>query len=391
MKFLHTADLHLGRTFRERPLIDDQKSALRALIEQLGKDDYAALLIAGDVYDRSIPSPEAVGVLGWFLAEVRRRFPALTVVASSGNHDSPERLAYGGELFSALGIHLVCDPERSAAPIVVEKNGERCAVFALPFLFPGSLRRLSDGDDGAPLRSQRDLASEAAGRLEEGRRAAEAAGAETSVLVAHLFAVGGAESESERCFLGTAERVDISLFSSFGYVALGHLHRFQKAGKNAWYSGSPLAYAFDEAGAEKCFASVEIKPGEAPVVTPIAIEPPRRVSRLSGAFDSFMEANAHSDRRADYLEIVLTDPHLVENPLALLRQRYPHLLSVRQDAALSASFPDGAAAAGTRSIAARRDVADDFAEFAAELYGEVDPDKMELFRSMAKEAEHATA
>lgn len=411
MKLLHAADLHLGRSFRERPLLDDQRAMLDGLLAALAADDYAALLLAGDIYDRSIPGPEAVELLGRFLAETRRRFPDLTIVACAGNHDSPERLAYGDELFSALGIHIVCDPARCFRPIWVERAGERWAMFALPFLVPGSLAAAStdaaaaDGEGGAagpagadcsaaeaagaPLRSQRDLARAAAARLESARAEAALAGADGTALLAHLFASGGAESESERSFLGTAERVDPALFAGFDYVALGHLHRFQKAAPNAWYSGSPLAYSFDEAGAAKGFAAVELKAGEEPSVRLLPFDPPRRVTRLSGDFASFMEAGAYPEHREDYLEIALDDGHLVENPLAILRTRYPQLLSVRQDRALEASFPaDGA---GFGPARARRNAVDDFAEFLRELYGKDDAEKLGLFKAIAEELSDETA
>lgn len=389
MLFLHTADLHLGRSLHDRSLIDDQRLMLDFLLEVLGREDYAGLLVSGDVYDRSIPSPEAVKLLGEFLAAARRRFPDLQIVLISGNHDSPERLSFGDELFAALGIRIASDPARSFEPIEIEHNGERCALFALPFLTPGSLRASPDGEaEAAALRSQRDLAREAADRLEAARRKAAEGGASATVLMAHLFAAGGAESESERVFLGTAERVDAALFGSFDYVALGHLHRFQRVSENAWYAGSPLAYSFDEADREKSFCRVEVGRNAGAAVAPIPIRPARRVSRLAGSFDSFMEAHAHDDKREDYLEISLSDGHLTENPLAVLRTRYPNLLSVRQDAALAAA---GAAFSAAIRPADRRDAADDFRAFLCELYGEADEEKTALFKTIASEAANETA
>lgn len=388
MKLLHTADLHLGRTFHERSLIDDQRAVLAALAAALEAGDYAALVVAGDVYDRSIPSPEAVTLLGSFLAALRARFPGLAVVMLSGNHDSAERLGYGNALFADLGIHIVSDPRKSQEPIFLERGAERCAVFALPFLSPGAF-----GTED--LRSQRDLVARAAADLEEARAAAAADGAAT-VLAAHLFALGGREAESERAFLGTAERIDPGLFAAFDYVALGHLHRCQRVAANAWYSGSPLAYSFDEADQEKRFLSVEVRAGAAPEVTELPIIPSRRVRRLAGAFEDFNAPNAYVDVRDDYLELSLSDAHLVDNPLALLRSRYPNLLSIRQDQALSALGGEIRSSFLERERrrageAARRGAADDFADFLEDLYGSADPAKIELFASLAREAEDATA
>lgn len=418
MKFLHVADLHLGRVFHERPLAEDQRAMLEALLDALAQDDYAALVIAGDVYDRSIPSPDAVSLLGSFLGSLRRRLPDLAVLIISGNHDSADRLAYADRLFAELGIHIVTEAEESAKPIILEKGGEKCAFFLLPFLTPGALRA-EGGTEGElpifadaaaePLRSQRDLAAEAALRLERARKTALAAGAEAAVLVAHLFASGGSESESERVFLGTAERVDIARFAAFDYVALGHLHRPQRIAANAWYAGSPLAYSFDEADQEKAFLAVGVGRDRAgsgtadaaadtaradmAAVKRILIKPPRRLRRLSGAFDSFLEPGAFADCREDYLEIALEDMRLTENPLVLLRDRFPYLLSVKQDSALAAAR----AAEGSLSplpgpgSGGRRGAIEDFQAFLTDLYGTANEAEVELFRTIAQEADDETA
>ncbi len=385
MKFLHTADLHLGRIFHERSLIEDQRHGLRSLTNLLAADDYAALVIAGDVYDRSIPAPEAVALFGAFLAETRRRFPDLKVLAVPGNHDSADRLGFGRELFGELGIHIGSQPEMATEPVLVTRGGERVAFFLLPFLSPGLLR------------SQRDLAQEAAERLEVAREAAVAAGADRTVLIAHLFAQGGAECESERVFLGSAERVDPALFAKFDFVALGHLHRCQRVGPNAWYSGSPLAYSFAEADQEKGVLAVSLPadPGAAVAVTPLPLRPLRRLRRRNGRFDSFLEGPTltedGTDFRDDYLELTLDDATLVDNPLALLRRRFPQLLAVKQGAALAAFLGDTALAASARTGDGdpRRGAVEDFEFFLHDLYGSADPAELDLFRELSAESEHA--
>lgn len=391
MKFLHVGDLHLGRTFHERSLIEDQRYMLERLAATLATDDYAALLIAGDVYDRSIPPPEAVALLGTFLSNVRRSLPGLAIIMVSGNHDSPERLGYARELFSALGIHIFDDPALSTIPIIIERDSERCAVFGLPFLVPGSLR----DEEGKPLRSQHELCAAAARSLESARAEIIREGsASTAVLVAHLFAVGGMESDSERAFIGTAERVDSGLFAGFDYVAFGHLHRFQQAARNAWYAGSPLAYSFDEADQQKHFVAVGIgrdARGNEPRATPLPIEPLRPVRRLTGRFEDFNAPNAFAEYRDDYLEINLSDGELVENPLSLLRPRFPFLLSIRQDHALAEI---GGELSGPRvplQGEGRRDTVGDFSDFLVDLYGETDEEKVALFKAFADEVEHAPA
>ncbi|MDR0601593.1 MAG: exonuclease SbcCD subunit D [Treponema sp.] len=403
-RFLHTADLHLGKVFHEHPLLEDQLFMLDQLVETLACASYRALVISGDVYDRSIPSPGAVSLFGGFLGKLKARRPDLDVLILPGNHDSASRLGFGRELFSELGIHFVTDPEGADRPVIVRDSGSNaaCAFFLLPFMYPGCLSSSRDGslnsgrEDGPHgentegeeesrgveaggdfLRSQARLAEEAASRLEKARQEALEAGAEHTVLAAHLFAAGGQESDSERVFLGNAERVDAGLFALFDYVALGHLHRCQKAGRNCWYSGSPLAYSFGEAEtSEKCFLSVELNggnDGNSVTVTRLPVKPLRRMRRLRGNFSRFFRDAGDpvlKEAEDDYLEIILDDSSLVENPLPLLRQRFPRILSVRQEEALAClrgNFPAPSSVSGSGED--RRSPVEDFEDFLADVYG----------------------
>ena len=386
IKFLHTADLHLGKIFHDQSLVEDQTFMLGELSVILKDGSYAALIIAGDVYDRSIASTEAVELFGSFLGEIKNRQPSLEVLIIPGNHDSPSRLGFGRELFARLGIRFGVSAEACDKPVIVKRDSESCAFFLLPFLNPGVL-------------------SESAYRMEKARRAL---GGIPSVLVAHLFASGGEEAGSERLFLGNAELVRIELFKGFDYIALGHLHRCQSVGtsavginavrKKAWYSGSPLAYSFGEASSgrdEKCFLSVGLgKDGLK--VEKIPVRPMRKVTSLSGPFSRFVNGLS-TDKELlaavdDYLEIRLTDKRITENARELLRKRFPHLLSLRQDEAL-AGLSSGArfhvSANGMQG--GRRDVSADFRNFLLDLYGEA-PDisaEMELFNKLLAEVESA--
>ncbi|MDR1507849.1 MAG: exonuclease SbcCD subunit D [Treponema sp.] len=378
MKFLHTADLHLGKNFHEYSLIEDQSYMLGTLLDILTDLSYNALVIAGDVFDRSIPSPEAVGLFGGFLGKLKTSRPDIHVLVIPGNHDSPVRLGYGRELFSGLNIHIAEEPERSFDPVIVKVGGESCACFLLPFLYPGSPGASDVAGKGAvsPL-------GEAARRLEAARKKAAAGGAGLSLLAAHLFCSGGKSSDSERTFLGQAEPVDADMFSGFDYVALGHLHRPQKAGKNAWYSGSPIAYSFDEADHKKYFLSVEIAAGGRRVEQ-IPITPRRPLRRLSGSFGSFLRDKDESLKEAEncFLEITLSGGVLTENALPILRQRFPYLLLVRQDEARAAITAE----APVRKTGSRN-VLDDFREFLEEIHGEADGGTLELFGEILQSLE----
>ncbi|MDR0601049.1 MAG: exonuclease subunit SbcD [Treponema sp.] len=375
IKFLHTADLHLGKVFHEQSLIEDQEYMLAGLAEILRDESYAALVMAGDVYDRSVPSPEAVELFGSFLVKLKRLRPGIEILVIPGNHDSPVRLGFGRELFAGLGIHLAAAPQDAERPVVVSGGGESCAFFLLPFS------------------SQARFAAAAATRLEEARRLCAASGTAYSVVAAHLFAAGGSEAGSERMFLGDAERIDMGLFAGFDYAALGHLHRFQRAGKNGWYSGSPLAYSFGEAGNEKYFLSVTLGgaaagTGEKVRVEPIPVRPLRRLVRLRGPFKRFLTPSPDDgelmDVKNDYLEITLDERRFAENALALLRKNFPFLLSINQEEAF-AVLEKTLRVPGTAFQGGRKDLAGNFEDFLRFLYGGVDSSKAALFRELERE------
>ena len=383
MKFLHTADLHLGKLLHEHSLLEDQRFLLNALLETLD-DSYDALVIAGDVYDRSIPPPDAVKLFGPFLGDLKKKHPALEVFLIPGNHDSASRLAFGKELFAELGVHFVTEAEDADKPIII-KTAATTAFFLLPFLTAGSLKQVLTAEADAeplPLRSQSKLAFEASARLKKALAAAKEAGADYTVLVAHLFATGGAGSDSERVFLGNAEQVDISLFDGFDYIALGHLHQYQKVGANAYYSGSPLAYSFSEAKHEKCFLSVSLDKGGVSV-DKVPITPLRKLSRFKGTFDTFFTdklSDALKTAADDYLEITLTNQTLVENPMSLLRRQFPYLLNIRQDEALNVRLRENDERLRIAVPSASRNIVDDFTDFLMDIHGEVHAEEVALFK-----------
>ncbi|MDR0513293.1 MAG: exonuclease SbcCD subunit D [Treponema sp.] len=413
IKLLHTADLHLGKVFHDQSLAEDQAAMLDNMVSILVDDSYSALVISGDVYDRSIPSPEAVELFGAFLAKVKSAQPKLEIFIIPGNHDSQARLGFGRELFAGLNIHLGVCAEECDKPVIVEKDGEKCAFFLLPFLSHGALE--ADNPDDGALRSQYALAETAARRMEKARAELAERGISYSVLLAHLFAAGGMESGAERVFVGTAEQVPVTLFKGFDYVALGHLHRCQRVGDNAWYSGSPLSYSFSETvplgngddrwQQEKFFLSVELTHTGAQVEK-IPVKPLRGVWSFSGKFARFtadvssetLHDRALAAAKNDYLEIRLTDGGITENAREILRSRFPNILSLRQNDAF----------AGLRSSAVlrrnvdggeRRSLSDDFKDFLSSVYGEEAAEesgartapetaaKIELFNLLLAEAE----
>ena len=384
LKFLHTADLHLGRYIYEKSLIDDQKHILDGLLAILSDKSFDALLIAGDVYDRMAPGPDAVRLFDSFLGSLKRERPDIAVLIIPGNHDSPARLGFGGSLFAALGLHFVTDVENAATPVMVKDT----AFFMLPFV-------------------PAEAVNTAAQMLEKARLAAIKNGARRCVLGAHLFGMGGQGSDSERIFIGTAEKIDVNLFAGFDYVALGHLHRYQKSWENAWYAGSPLAYSFDEAGgvnaepAKKFFLQVELEGESSLVVTPLPIEPLHAMRRLSGNFEYFYDkkdALLH-EAENDYLELQLTTDRLVTQPANLLAPYYPHILTITQTAALRMlNEAQRKNSLLMRNAEEAQDIEYDFAAFLDDVYGGRDEnddaafmaafaEKERLFKEIRKEIE----
>ncbi len=407
MTLLQTGDLHLGKTLHETSLIEDQRHMLESLRRELSSGGYDALVIAGDVYDRTIPPAEAVALFSDFLVSLRRDCPLVDVLIIPGNHDSAQRLAFAGPLLESRGIYLVCDPADSFTPVIAGRDSRRGAFFLLPYLAPGSLepagappspppaspssRGEQEFDFSAPreeekiLSTQGELAREAAARFRKALSEPELREM-PKILVSHCFALGGVSSESERAFLGGAERVDPELFRGFDYVALGHLHKAQRVADRVRYAGAPLVYAFDEAGTPKSFLRVELTPSEgewALSTEEIPIAPKRRVSRLSGDFADFYGSGRWNDYREDYLEITLKDREIVVNPMNLLKTRFPWLLSVRQEALDALETPQ---ATDTGPRQERKDALDDFRSFQESLYGARDPDKEALFEELLLEA-----
>lgn len=316
MRLLHTADLHLGKVLHEQSLLEDQGQVLDQLARELETGNYHLFVVAGDVFDRSVPPPEAVTLWDDFLHRIAA-CPGLQSVVIPGNHDGAARLAFASRFLAGSGIHV--RTQIDFEPLNLILDGTEWQVFTVPFLPAGTLETLTP-EGPAVLRSQRDLWAEARARLEAARRPGL-----PSLLVAHLFTQGGAESDSERVFVGEAEQVPASWLSGWDYVALGHLHRPQEPAPGVRYSGSPLAYSFSEAGQEKVALA-----WDQGVVTPIPLKPSRPLTRLRGGFDDFVRGNLGEDSGDHWVEITLTDPALVPNAMERLRPRFPGLLSLVQ-------------------------------------------------------------
>lgn len=377
MKLLHTSDWHLGRVLHERSLLEDQAVFLAQLIAVLGREPHDALLVAGDIFDRGIAPEEAVMCFSHFLRDLRAACPTLPVIVIAGNHDSAARLAYGASVFATAEIHIRAVTGTIGDPVRLrDAEGVEAEVWAVPFLWPGSLSAHQDGA-ATPGGTQVEALVEAVRIARAGRSPRKDV---VQVLMAHCFAVGGGVSDSERTLVGNATQVATSLFDGFDYVALGHLHRPQRVTDHAWYSGSPLKYSFSEAGDSKAFLSVSIEPGKIPAVTRVPVIPPRDMAVLRGQFRDLLENPLYLAVRDRYLRIELDAPEPVAQPMVLLRRRFPFLLDFRMPDP-NVEGTGGAHAVDPRD---RADVEQDFLDFERRIRGDNPlPDGMlEAFRAL---------
>lgn len=322
MKFLHLADLHLGKRVNGFSMLEDQAHILRQILAILDDEQPDGVLIAGDVYDKSVPSVEAVGLLDGFLTELRAR--GVPVLLISGNHDSPERLAFGGRVMDSCGIHISPVYDGALAPVTLHDEFGPVHVWLLPFVKPAHVRRWFPDAD---IESYTDAVAEAVAHMDIDTAA-------RNVLVTHQFVTGGTRSGSEELSVGGTDNVDSGVFAPFDYVALGHLHGAQHIGRETIrYAGSPLKYSFSEARQHKSVTVVTLgEKGDVQVRT-AALTPLRELREIRGSYDeltarSFYE---HTTYRSDYLHLILTDEQDVFDAMSRLRTIYPYLMTLDYD------------------------------------------------------------
>lgn len=357
MRFLHTADWHLGRVYHGVSLLEDQAYVLRDFVRIAAERRPDAILIAGDIYDRSVPPAEAVRLLDAVLTELVAGL-GIPVVMIAGNHDGPDRLAFGSGMLTRAGL-TVCGPVTDrVVPLMLRDTHGEVAVYPLPYAEP-ALVRAALGDDSLTDHHA------ALGAQLQAIRTAHRAGTR-AIVVAHAFVLGGSESESERPLsVGGSGAVGAALFEGFDYVALGHLHRPQQAGSaRIHYAGSLLKYSFAEADHVKSVNLVELDAAGTCTVERIALAPRRDLRIVEGTLESIVAAAAADPGRDDYVLARLTDSGALLDAMGKLRTAYPNALAIERPMLQGAG--DGRAAADHRRIR----VEDLFAGFYAEMTGQ---------------------
>lgn len=321
MKLLHLSDLHLGKRVNGFSMLEDQRVILTQIVDLAEEEKVDAVLLAGDLYDKPVPPAEAVTLLDGFLT--RLSGGGIPVFAISGNHDSPERLAFATRLLAGEGIHLTAQYQGPQPPFLLQDEYGDVAIYALPYLKPALVRHWNPEAD---IASYEEAVSYALGQwaVDKTRR---------NVLLAHQFVTGGVTCESEERSVGGVDQIPAHLFAAFDYVALGHLHGPQSVGRPTLrYSGSPLKYSFSECGHEKSVTLVTLREKGQVEIQALPLTPRRDLREIRGAYEEVTAKSFYQGtNREDYLHVILTDEEDVPEAMGKLRTIYPNLMKLSYD------------------------------------------------------------
>ena len=322
MKLIHLSDLHLGKRVNEFSMLEDQEYILKKIINAIDDECPDGILIAGDIYDKSIPSAEAVELFDDFLVSLAKR--KLQVFVISGNHDSPERIAFGNRLMDASGIHLSPVYDGNVIPFCLHDDYGEVNIFMLPFVKPANVRRFFPDSE---IVSYTDAVRIAIQNMPVNS-------ANRNVLITHQFATGALRSESEDISVGGSDNIDASVFDEFDYVALGHIHGPQNIGsERVRYSGTPLKYSFSEASHQKSITVVELGEKGCLSVRTVSLTPQRDMAEIKGSYNeltrkSYYENTSYQD---DYMHITLTDEEDILDAMGKLRVIYHNVMKLDYD------------------------------------------------------------
>ena len=318
MKLIHLSDLHLGKRVYDFNLLEDQAYILKEILKVIDTEEPDGVIIAGDIYDKSVPSTEAVELLDEFLVQLSRR--DLQVFLISGNHDSPERLAFASRLIASAGIHVSPVYHGVIEPIVLTDAYGPLNVYLLPFVKPAHVRRFFPDRKIESYQDALCAAIEALPIDWSGR----------NVLVTHQFVTGAVRSDSEEISVGGTDNIDAAVFERFDYVALGHIHGPQNIGsERIRYCGTPLKYSFSEAEHVKSVTVTEIGEKGSLSVRTVPLHPVREMREIEGTYEELTyRPNYEGTNTEDYLHITLTDEEDIPDAIGKLRLIYPNLMSL---------------------------------------------------------------
>ena len=320
MKLLHISDLHIGKKFRETDFTQDQIHILNEIIEITDTEKPDGIIIAGDVYDRSVPPAGAVNIFDDFLTRLEMR--NIHVFIISGNHDSPERLNYGKEILGKNRIYIAGTFKGELEKIVLEDEYGPLNMYLLPFIKPSVVSNYHRESNIESYETAAKLVIDAA-NIDISQR---------NILTAHQFVTNAGvepeKSDSEVLSIGGLDNIDASVFDSFDYVALGHIHRPQKIGRvTVRYCGTPLKYSFSECNHKKSITCMEIKEKGNITITQIPLHPVRDMRVIKDKLENLLHDSKHIGKNCeDYIHAIITDEEDIYDPIGKLRTVYPNIL-----------------------------------------------------------------
>lgn len=350
MKLIHLSDIHLGKRVNEFSMLEDQAHILKKILAVVDEEKPNGVLIAGDVYDKSVPSTEAVQLFDDFLVRLAKR--KLPVFIISGNHDSPERLSFANRLIDAVGIHLAPVYNGVVEPITLSDEYGPVNVYMLPFIKPAHVRGFFPDTE---ITSYSDAVAAAIGRMNIDKT-------QRNVLITHQFVTGAQRSDSEELSVGGTDNIGAEVFCDFDYVALGHIHGPQNMDSGRIrYCGSPLKYSFSEAAQQKSVTVAELKEKGTLEIHTVPLIPRRDMVELKGSYQqlTLREFYENTTYQEDYTHITLTDEEDIPDAVAKLRAVYHNLMKLDYD---NTRTRHSAAISGAENVETRSPI-DLFAEF----------------------------
>jgi len=321
MKLIHLSDFHLGKRVNEFSMLEQQKYILERISDIIDDENPDFVIIAGDIYDKSVPPVEAIQLFNDFLYNLAEK--NIKVFIISGNHDSPERISFGSEFMKLGGVHVAPVYNGEIVPITLNDKYGAIKIYLLPFIKPAHVRRFFDAEEISTYTDAMKIAVKSM-NVDRTYR---------NILITHQFVTGAYRSESEEISVGGTDNVDATVFEIFDYVALGHIHRPQNIGnEKIRYCGTPLKYSFSESNHEKSVTIAELHEKGNLTVRTTPLVPKLDMREIKGTYNELTAKSFYKDMNTqDYLHITLTDEDDIHDALSKLRVIYPNIMKLDYD------------------------------------------------------------
>lgn len=321
MKLIHLSDFHIGKRVNEFSMLEDQEYILTKIINIIDDEKPDVVIIAGDIYDKSVPSAEAVQLFDDFLVRLSKR--GLRVFVISGNHDSPERIAFGSRLMNSSGVYMSPVYDGNVGPVSMADGFGAVNIFMLPFIKPANVKRFYPDEE---ISTYSDALQSAVGHMNINLD-------NRNILITHQFVTGASRCDSEDLNVGGSDNVDVNAFAPFDYVALGHIHSPQNVGSDTVrYCGTPLKYSFSEVNHKKSVTVVELLEKGHTVVRTVPLIPKRDMVETRGSYMEVTSRSFYSVMDTDaYMHITLTDEEDIPDAIGKLQSIFPNIMKLDYD------------------------------------------------------------